>query len=81
MKINGNEVTVTLKNNSDVVAFFVRMALKDAEGELVTPAFWTDNFVSLKPGETRTYTCRTEAADVKDMNVEVSGWNVVKSVN
>lgn len=81
VKINGNEVTVTLKNNSDVVAFFVRMALKDAAGELVTPAFWTDNFVSLKPGETRTYTCRTEAADVKDMNVEVSGWNVAKSVN
>lgn len=81
VKTNGNEATVTLKNNSDVVAFFVRMALKDAAGELVTPAFWTDNFVSLKPGETRTYTCRTEAADVKDMNVEVSGWNVAKSVN
>jgi exo-1,4-beta-D-glucosaminidase len=72
---DGDTVKVTLTNNSEVVAFFVRMALKDAAGELVTPAFWSDNFISLRPGETRTYTCKAEGGS----NVEISGWNVEKS--
>ena len=63
------------------MAFFVRMALKNAEGELVTPVFWDDNFVSLKPGETRTYTCRMEGQEAEGLNVEVSGWNVPLAVN
>jgi exo-1,4-beta-D-glucosaminidase len=72
---DGDTVKVTLTNNSEVVAFFVRMSLKDAAGELVTPAFWSDNFISLRPGETRTYTCKAEGGS----NVEISGWNVEKS--
>lgn len=72
---DGDTVKVTLTNNSEVVAFFVRMALKDAAGELVTPAFWSDNFISLRPDETRTYTCKAEGGS----NVEISGWNVEKS--
>ena len=58
------------------MAFFVRMAIKNADGELVAPVFWDDNFVSLKPGETRTYTCRMEGQAAEGLNVEVSGWNV-----
>lgn len=81
VKVAGDEVKVTLTNDSDVVAFFVRMALKNAEGELVTPVFWDDNFVSLKPGETRTYTCRMEGQEAEGLNVEVSGWNVPLAVN
>ncbi|MBQ8855787.1 MAG: glycoside hydrolase family 2 [Bacteroidales bacterium] len=76
VKTAGDEVKVTLTNDSDVVAFFVRMALKNADGELVTPVFWDENFVSLKPGETRTYTCRMEGHAAEGLNVEVSGWNV-----
>lgn len=68
--------SVTLCNNSEVVAFFTRMALKDAAGELVTPAFWSNNFVSLEPGQTRTFTCKACTGS----SLEVSGWNVKKTV-
>ena len=57
------------------------MAVKNAEGELVTPAFWSDNFVTLKPGETRTYTCRLDGQSPVGLNIEVSGWNVPVTVN
>ena len=68
---------VTLENKSSVVAFFVRMALKDAEGEYVVPAYWSDNLVSLAPGQSLTFTC---TADVpKGATVEVDGWNVAKT--
>ena len=71
-------VTVTLNNTSDKVAFFVRMMLKDADGNLVIPAFWNDNFVSLKPCETRVYTCRVKDAE-QELHLDISGWNVEKS--
>lgn len=76
VKKSGDGFRLTVTNESDIVAFFVRMALKNADGELVTPVFWDDNFVSLKPGETRTYTCRIEGHAAEGLNVEVSGWNV-----
>ena len=68
---------VTLENKSSVVAFFVRMALKDAEDEYVVPAYWSDNLVTLAPGQSLTFTC---TADVpKGATVEVDGWNVAKT--
>ena len=72
----GETVKVKVTNTSDKVAFFVRMALKDAEGQMVTPAFWNENFISLKPGESRIYTCRTGAPAQGQFNVELSGWNI-----
>jgi exo-1,4-beta-D-glucosaminidase len=31
---------------------------KNAEGELVVPAYWSDNFFPLLPGQTKTVTCK-----------------------
>ena len=50
------EVTVT--NPTDKVAFMVRLTARDTTGELFCPAYWSDNYLTLAPGETRTITCR-----------------------
>ena len=71
----GDSVEVTLSNESPVVAFFTDMKLKDAAGEMIVPAFWNDNFVSLAPGETRVLTCRATSIPA-DATVTVAGWNV-----
>ncbi len=68
---------VTLENKSSVVAFFVRMALKDAEGEYVVPAYWSDNLVSLAPGQSLTFTCTADMPE--GATVEIDGWNVAKT--
>ena len=70
----GDDIQVTLDNRSETVAFFIRMAVKDSEGELVVPAFWDDNMVTLAPGESMTYTCREVGNDAETLHV--SGWNV-----
>jgi exo-1,4-beta-D-glucosaminidase len=41
---------------------------KDAEGNLVVPAYWSDNFFALLPGQTKTITCK---ADVEGVKVEL----------
>ena len=63
---NGYEIT--LRNPSPTVAFFQRLIVKDVKGTLVCPAYWSDNYVTLAPGETRTITCMLPATN-KDTEV------------
>ncbi|HVR62713.1 MAG TPA: glucose-6-phosphate dehydrogenase, partial [Polyangia bacterium] len=42
---------VAISNPSDRLAFFVQLRLCDAEGQDVLPILWSDNYVSLLPGE------------------------------
>ena len=59
------EYTVTLANKSQVIAYMNVLKARDAAGRLVVPAFWSDNFFPLLPGQTKTVTCRTDAKDVR----------------
>lgn len=71
-------VEVTLTNAPSALAFFTRLSLTDAQGELLTPVFWEDNYVSLRPGEKRTLTC-TVPSSVRPtgaLTLTVAGWNV-----
>ncbi|MEA2701236.1 MAG: exo,4-beta-D-glucosaminidase [Myxococcales bacterium] len=43
---------VQLHNPSDHLAFFVQLRLCDGQGNDVLPVVWSDNYVSLLPGET-----------------------------
>jgi exo-1,4-beta-D-glucosaminidase len=71
-------VTLTVPPSSGPVALFQHVSIRrSAGGELILPVRWSDNDVTLWPGESLTLTARfatpgTAAAPV----VEVSGWNV-----
>ena len=58
MTVEGDRIT--LVNKSQTIAPMIILKAKDAEGNLVVPAFWSDNFFPLLPGETKTVTCRVE---------------------
>jgi exo-1,4-beta-D-glucosaminidase len=47
-----------ISNPSDKVAFMVRLTAKDQNGELICPAYWSDNYLTLAPGESRTVSCQ-----------------------
>jgi exo-1,4-beta-D-glucosaminidase len=48
----GSALRVTLANPSDRLAFFVELSVVGAEsGRLAAPILWSDNYVSLLPGE------------------------------
>ena len=74
----GTLAEVKLGNTPSSLAFFVRLSLKDAKGELLTPVFWEDNYLSLAPGETRTVQCRIPQSvkQTGPLTLTVSGWNV-----
>jgi hypothetical protein len=71
-------LTVTLRNPSTHIALMTHLQLRRASGERVLPVTYSDNYVSLMPGENRTVEIEAAASDMggKDAVVTVDGWNV-----
>jgi beta-galactosidase/beta-glucuronidase len=74
-----HEVAVTLTNASGQPALMAKLSLLDIAGARVLPAYWSDNYVSLLPGETRTITIRAPKTAPAPVSIGMRGWNVVES--
>ncbi len=72
-------VEIELKNPSSTIAFFVQLQYLDENGCPVRPSFYTDNFFSLLPGESKKVTIETSNKNLpKSGKWVVKGWNVKK---
>lgn len=69
-------VRVTLRNGSATPALAAKLTLVDGKGERILPAFYSDNYVSLLPGEAREITIRYPADRSGPARVRLRGWNV-----
>jgi ubiquitin len=59
------------------VAFFNRIALVDAHTrQRILPAFYSDNYVSVMPGEEKTVVVNCPGVWEQEVMVELYGWNV-----
>ncbi|GET28837.1 beta-mannosidase [Prolixibacter sp. SD074] len=75
--------TVNLSNKTGQLAFFNRLKVVNAaDSSLVCPAFYSDNYFSLLPGESKTITVDFAIKDMKDAQtkVELEGFNVKSTV-
>lgn len=71
-------VLVEVDNTAGGLAFFIRLRLTSgAEGREVLPAYYSDNYFSLLPGENKQVTVQTQGAWPEDLAVCVDGWNIV----
>jgi hypothetical protein len=77
------QITVTLHNTDTQVALMAHVQLRHGksagqDAERVLPVFYSDNYVSLVPGESRTITIEAAAADLKGEAplITLDGWNV-----
>jgi hypothetical protein len=71
-----SRVEVELTNRGDAVALATQLILRDARTRArVLPAYASDNFVSLLPGEATRVHIETPAR-LRDAVVELKGWNV-----
>ncbi len=67
---------VTLTNTAAVPVLNVRLTLLGDKDTRILPAFYSDNYVALLPGETRRIEIRSALAGSPPRRLEVSGWNV-----
>jgi len=76
-----SRVEVELTNYNEYgVALAAQVVLRDAQtGARVLPAYASDNYVSLVPGERRRITIEVPKP-TRGMNVELKGWNVRRAL-
>jgi hypothetical protein len=69
---------VILHNPTQNIALMAHVQLRRKSGERVLPVFYSDNYVSLVPGETKTIEMEAAASEFKGEAslVVVDGWNV-----
>lgn len=75
---NGRAVTVTLSvpASSKAMALFQHVSIRRADGKPMLPVLWSDNDVTLWPGESITLVAHVEGEGNAVSAIEVSGWNV-----
>ena len=70
------KVAVRLRNSGSVPALMVKLTLKDAAtGDRILPAYYSENYVSLLPGEERNLTVAFPAGDARPV-IGLRGWNM-----
>jgi len=78
------KIDVTLSNDAaNPVAFFNRIALINKQTtQRILPAFFSDNYISILPGESKTITIEYNSKDAAtEKIVEVYGWNVPSTLS
>lgn len=70
------KLTVSMRNVGTVPALLLKLTLKDAvTGDRILPAYYSENYVSLLPGEDRTVAVDFPQVGQKPV-VELRGWNL-----
>jgi hypothetical protein len=70
------KITVKIKNSGTTPALMIKLTLKDATtGKRILPAYYSENYVSLLPGEERAITVNFPAGAAKPA-IGLRGWNL-----
>ena len=70
-------VNYFVSNIGDVPALMLHAVVRNARGERVLPAYWSDNYIHLMPGESRNLTVEIKKADCKGQpQVSLEGFNL-----
>jgi len=72
----GREIQLHLKNDSGALAFQVSARVRTPTGELVAPVIWSDDWIELTPGESRTLVAQLPKSAPGDAVVKLAGWNI-----
>jgi hypothetical protein len=81
MKKSGEgKSVVTLSNPGNETAFFIRLKVSNGNNELVLPAWFTENFLTLLPGEEKEImldlSTGKAATGLNGLKLVIEGWNV-----
>ncbi len=72
-----NAIEISLENPSPGMALMIRLKILDIKtGERILPAFWSDNYFSLVPGEKRSVIITPENELINEPMIVVEGWNI-----
>ena len=68
------QLEVTMRNGGEAPALNGKLTLFNADGERILPVYFSDNYVALMPGESRTVTVAFKGQGA--VRLDLRGWNV-----
>ncbi|MGI4829901.1 MAG: glycosyl hydrolase 2 galactose-binding domain-containing protein [Janthinobacterium lividum] len=69
-------VQITLKNQSQAPTLETKLVLEDSKGNQLLPVYFSDNYISLLPGEEQTVNVQMPADQVRgSFKLALRGWN------
>ena len=73
--------SITLTNTGKVPAVMLRLNLKGDDGEQILPVIYSDNYLHLMPGESRTIDVEWKNEDARGCQpiMEITGMNMTKT--
>jgi len=75
------QIAATLVNRGSTAALQIKLTLQNPDGSRILPAYYSDNYVSLLPGERREIDIRYPTSAVKGRpQVALRGWNAMPDV-
>ncbi len=78
-KVFGNKILIiaSVSNPSESLSFFTRLKLHDQNGKPIRPAFYSDNFFNLLPGERKIVSIEIQANSLIEnkLNITVDSFN------
>ncbi|HEX7982619.1 MAG TPA: glycoside hydrolase family 2 protein, partial [Duganella sp.] len=63
-----------IRNGGEAPALGGKLTLLNADGERILPVYFSDNYVELMPGESRTVTATFKSQGA--VRLDLRGWNV-----
>lgn len=69
-------VRATVENPGSAAALAAKLTLLDAKGQRILPAYYSDNYVSLLPKETRVVEISYPATVAGNARLSLRGWNI-----
>lgn len=73
---HGRELRMKIDNTSELLAFQLSAAVRTQSGGLIAPVLWSDNWIELVPGESRTLTAMLPEDAPSAPIVQIEGWNI-----
>ena len=75
-------IELEIKNPTSTIAFFTQLQLLDEASKPIRPSYYTDNFFSLLPGESKHVIIETQQPVFADLKttVVVKGWNITNNI-
>ena len=76
-RLENDQLHITIENISQHIAFFIRIDVLDkASLQVISPIFWTTNYISLVPQEKITVIGRLpKNFDINNIDIKMTGWN------
>lgn len=79
-KTGEGQSAITLSNPGNETAFFIRLKVANINNELILPAWFTENFLTLLPGEEKEIlldlSTGKAATGMNGLKLVIEGWNV-----